>query len=246
MVLQNAPDALKYHTNHGGESMSDAYTSKEKADPVIPPGPASSKRGGGDFQPYVVIAVGSPRKKGNSATLAKQVAAGASLSGAKVETFFLHYLNIRPCTACDGCRKKEHIDCVIQDDMQMLYPKLRSADAVVIASPIYWFTVSAQTKLFMDRWYGLGGDDGYALEGKRFGIVLAYGDVDPFVSGAVNALRTLQDALGFIEAEIVGMVYGSASKAGEIKNNKDLMDEAFELGKKLALGNPLLPHLGAP
>jgi multimeric flavodoxin WrbA len=226
--------------------MTKACTPKDKAEPVVPPRPDSLKRGGGDSQPYVVIAVGSPRRKGNSATLAKQVAAGAGSSGAKVEMFFLHHLNIKPCTACDGCRKKEHIDCVIQDDMQMLYPKLRSADAVVIASPIYWFTVSAQTKLFMDRWYGLGGDDGYALKGKRFGVVLAYADVDPFVSGAVNALRTLQDALGFIEAEIVGMVYGSASKAGEIKNNKDLMDEAFELGKKLALRSPLASHLGAP
>ena len=135
---------------------------------------------------------------------------------------------------CDGCRKKKHIDCVIQDDMQMLYPKLRCADAIVIASPIYWFTVSAQTKLFMDRWYGLGGDDGYALTGKKFGIVLAYADVDPFASGAVNALHTLQDALRFLEAEIAGMVYGSASKPGEIRSNKALMDQAFELGKALA------------
>jgi multimeric flavodoxin WrbA len=116
----------------------------------------------------------------------------------------------------------------------MLYTKLRSADAIVIASPIYWFTVSAQTKLFMDRWYGLGGDNGYALAGKKFGIVLAYADVDPFFSGAVNALRTFQDALRFIEAEIVGMVYGSASKAGEIRNNKALMDEAYDLGKRIA------------
>jgi multimeric flavodoxin WrbA len=214
--------------------MSKPSTPTATAKNVTHPNPSLGKGGRGDFQPNVLIAVGSPRKKGNSATLAKQVAAGAGSAGAKVETVFLHDLNIKPCTACDGCRKKKHIDCVIQDDMQMLYPKLRSADAIVIASPIYWFTVSAQTKLFIDRWYGLGGDNGYALAGKKFGIVLAYADVDPFVSGAVNALRTLQDALGFIEAEIVGMVYGSASKAGEIKNNKALMDDAFELGKTIA------------
>jgi len=197
------------------------------------PNPALQKENPSDFHPYIMIAVGSPRKKGNSATLAKQVAAGAGSAGGNVETFFLHDLNIKPCSACDGCRKKKHVDCVIQDDMQLLYPKLRSADAVVLASPIYWFTLSAQTKLFIDRWYGLGGDSGYALAGKKFGIVLAYADVDPFVSGAVNALHTLQDALGFIDAKIVGMVYGSATKAGEIKQNKDLMDEAFELGRKL-------------
>jgi multimeric flavodoxin WrbA len=183
----------------------------------------------------VMIAVGSPRKRGNSSTLAAQVAAGAKAGGAKVETFYLHGMNIKPCTACDGCRKKTHVDCVIKDDMQMLYPKLRSADVIVIASPIYWFTLSAQTKLFIDRWYGLGTAEGYALAGKKFAILLSYADADPFLSGAVNALRTFQDALRFIEAELVGMVYGSASKAGEISKNKALMDEAYKLGQKIAM-----------
>jgi multimeric flavodoxin WrbA len=182
----------------------------------------------------VMIAVGSPRKRGNSSTLAAQVAGGAKAGGAQVETFFLHGMDIKPCTACGGCRKKVHVDCVIKDDMQLLYPKLRSADVIVIASPIYWFTFSAQTKLFMDRWYGLGGNEGYALAGKKFAVLLSYADADPFLSGAVNALRTLQDALQFIEAELVGMVYGSASEAGEIKKNKALMKEAYELGRKLA------------
>jgi multimeric flavodoxin WrbA len=182
-----------------------------------------------------MVVIGSPRKRGNSSVLAKRVVAGAKAGGAKVETFSLHEMNIKPCTACDGCRKNPKIDCVIQDDMRILYPKLKSADAIVIASPVYWFTVSAQTKLFMDRWYGLGGDEGYALAGKRFGIVLAYAGEDPFVSGAVNALRMFQDALRFIDAKIVGMVYGSAWKAGEVRKNKALMAEAYELGKKIAL-----------
>jgi multimeric flavodoxin WrbA len=182
----------------------------------------------------VMIAVGSPRKRGNSSTLAAQVAGGAKAGGAQVETFYLHGMDIKPCTACGGCRKKTHVDCVIKDDMQLLYPKLRTADVIVIASPIYWFTFSAQTKLFMDRWYGLGGNEGYALAGKKFAVLLSYADADPFLSGAVNALRTLQDALQFIEAELVGMVYGSASEAGEIKKNKALMKEAYELGLKLA------------
>jgi multimeric flavodoxin WrbA len=182
----------------------------------------------------VMIAVGSPRKRGNSSTLAAQVAGGAKAAGAQVETFHLHGMNIKPCTACGGCRKKTHVDCVIKDDMQKLYPKLRSADAIVIASPIYWFTFSAQTKLFIDRWYGLGSEEGYALSGKKFAILLSYADADPFLSGAVNALRTFQDALRFIEADLVGMVYGSASEAGEIKKNEALMKEAYELGRKLA------------
>ncbi len=182
----------------------------------------------------VMIVVGSPRKKGNSATLAQRAAAGAKAQGAEVETFFLHGMNIQPCNACDACRKKKDMDCVLNDDMRKLYPKLRKADAILIASPIYWFTVSAQTKLFLDRWYALGSEEeGYALTGKRFGIVLTYADADPFISGAVNALRTFQDAFRFLGAKSVGMVYGSAWKAGEIRRNKRVMAEAYELGRKL-------------
>ena len=79
-----------------------------------------------------------------------------------------------------------------------------------------------------------GGDDGYELAGKKFAIVLAYADADPFTSGAVNALRTFQDAFNFIGAELVGAVYGSAWKAGEIKKNKAVMEAAYELGRKIA------------
>ena len=119
--------------------------------------------------------------------------------------------------------------------MQPLYQKLREADAIVIASPIYWFTVSAQTKVFMDRLYALQNPDGKnALAGKRIGILFAYEASDPFTSGAVNAMRTFQDMFNYIGSEIAGMVYGSALKAGEIQNNQDVMEKAYELGKQLA------------
>jgi len=181
----------------------------------------------------VLIFQGSPRKKGNSALLAERVMDGARAAGAEVESFYLHGMNIKPCTGCDACRRKGQRDCILKDDMAPLYSKLRKADAIVMATPVYWFTVSAQTKLFMDRWYAMGGDEGYPFKGKRFGIVLAYGDEDPFCSGAVNALRTFEDALGYVGAEIVGMIYGSASKAGDIKKNKALLREADQLGKDL-------------
>jgi len=183
----------------------------------------------------VMIVVGSPRKRGNSSTLAKQVSSGAKDAGATVELFNLHDMNIKPCSACDGCRKKRATGCVIRDDMQKLYPKMRAADAIVIASPIYWFTVSAQTKLFMDRWYAFGADENYkVLAEKKFGIVLVYADADPFSSGAVNALRTFQDAFNYLGAQVVGTVYGSAWKAGEISQNKAVMKQAYALGEKIA------------
>jgi multimeric flavodoxin WrbA len=186
-------------------------------------------------QKNVMIVVGSPRKRGNSSTLAKQVASGAKDAGAAVELVFLHGMDIKPCSACEGCRKKRGIDCVIRDDMRTLYPTMRAADAIVIASPIYWFTVSSQTKLFMDRWYAFGADENYkVLAEKKFGIVLAYADADPFSSGAVNALRTFQDAFHYLGAELVGTVYGSAWKAGEISKNKAVMKQAYALGEKIA------------
>ena len=183
----------------------------------------------------VLVVMGSPRKNGNSATLAKQVAAGAEAAGAKVESLYLHDMNIQPCTACDVCREDTVKDCVIDDDMQALYAKLRRVDGLVIASPVYWFTVSAQTKAFMDRWYAFGNpQEKYAaFSGKRIVIVLTYGDIDPFASGAVNALRTFQDAFNYVGSEIVGMIYGSASEAGEIGTNRDLMEKAYALGKQL-------------
>jgi multimeric flavodoxin WrbA len=183
----------------------------------------------------VMVVIGSPRKNGNSSALAKLVATGARAGRAEVETFYLRDLKIKPCTACDYCRKKSQPGCILKDDMQKLYPKIRKADAIVIASPIYWFTLSAQTKLFMDRWYALGTDEGYALAGKKFGILLTYEDADPFVSGAVNALRTFQDAIRYVEGELVGMVYGSAGRAGEIRKNKKVLAAAYDLGKRLTV-----------
>ncbi|MCX6000282.1 MAG: flavodoxin family protein [Chloroflexi bacterium] len=184
----------------------------------------------------VVVVLGGRREEGNSATLAAELIRGAWEAGAMVERFYLHGMTIRPCRACQACQESSDKDCAVDDDMKMLYPRLRAADALVIASPIYWFTVSAQTKLFMDRCYALGGPDGHALAGKDFGIILTYADSDPFTSGAVNAMRTFQDACRFLGARIAGMVYGSASEAGEIKSNRELMDKAYELGKKLACG----------
>ena len=69
--------------------------------------------------------------------------------------------------------------------------------------------------------------------GARYQAPYFYGGEDPFDSGCVNALRTFQDAYGYVGAKIEGFVYGSAMKAGEIKKNKALLEAAFELGKKL-------------
>ena len=183
---------------------------------------------------HILILKGSPREKGNSSTLADQVAAGAAASGAQVESFVLQDMNIQPCNACDACHETGDMQCVIEDDMQPLYPKLRNADAIVIASPIYWFTMSAQTKLCIDRWYALEGPRGNALAGKQIGIVLTYGDSNQFTSGAINAMRAFEDMFRYIKAEIVGMVYGTAMNPGDAQKQPDLMERAYKLGQELA------------
>ena len=181
----------------------------------------------------VLVILGSPRKKGNSSTLADRISRGAKSAGAKVETLFLQDLKISPCRGCDTCQTHDSKGCAIEDDMQKIYPKLIRANAWVIASPVYWFTMSAQTKIFMDRCYALPAYAKDPFAGKRIAIAMSYGDIDAIKSGCVNALRTFQDAFSYTRSKIVGMVYGSAMKAGEIANNKALMREAEELGKLL-------------
>ena len=181
----------------------------------------------------ILILKSSPRKRANSSILADQVTAGASAAGAAVEGFDLHSLTIHPCDACDFCHGAGDAGCVINDDMQMLYPKLRAADGIVIASPIYWFTLSAQAKLCIDRWYALEGPEGSALRGKLFGLVLTYGDDDPYSAGAVNAIHTFQDMCRYLKADLAGIVYGSASDPGEIQGQAALLARAFQLGQRL-------------
>ena len=182
----------------------------------------------------VLVLLGSPRKMGNSAILAERIAGGAKSAKAMVETIYLHGMNIAPCKACFTCQKKNSKGCSIKDDMQGIYAKLIEADAWVIASPVYWFNMSAQTKLFMDRCFALPAYQKEPFFGKRIAIAMTYGGEDPFDSGCVNALRTFQDAFRYIEAKIVGMIYGSAMDAGQIRSNKKVMKEAFDLGKTLA------------
>ena len=188
--------------------------------------------------PKVIVFLGSPRKKGNSAILAAQIAKGAKAAGAKVETIYLQGLKIAPCRSCYACQKEKSRGCAIKDEMQALYPKLLAAGAWVIASPVYWFTMSAQTKIFMDRCFALPAYVKNPFAGKRIAIAMSYGDADPFGSGCVNALRTFQDAFNYTGAKIVGMVYGSAYGAGEIRANDVLMKAAGELGKELVCPSP--------
>ena len=182
----------------------------------------------------ILVVHSSPRKKGNSNTLANEIIKGAESAGAEVESVYLHGMDISPCNACYACQKKDSNGCAIDDEMQTIYPKLVECDTWVIASPVYWFNMSAQTKLFMDRCFALLAYADNPFAGKRVAIAMSYGDTDPFNSGCINALRSFQDAFNYVGAKMVGMVYGSAEAPGEIESNADLMQRAESLGRKLA------------
>ena len=181
---------------------------------------------------HLLLLKASPREWGNSAVLADQVAQGARRVGAEVESIALHTLDIRPCDACDLCREGND-GGVIEDDMQPLYPKLRAADAIVIATPVYWFTLSAQAKLFIDRWYALVAETPNPLRGKQFALVLTYGDSDLHTSGGIHALHTFEHMVRYLRSEMVGCVHGSASDPGDVQKQPALMEEALKLGESI-------------
>jgi len=186
--------------------------------------------------PQILILKASPRERGNSATLADRLALGASEAGAQVESIYLHGLDIRACDACDLCQEPGS-SCVIEDDMQPLYPKLAEADAIVLASPIYWFTFSAQLKLCMDRWYAFQSSRYQEIKNKSFGILLTYGDTDLYTSGAINAIHTFESMARFLHGELAGIVHASLDEAGEAAQQPALLEQAYQLGRQLALGH---------
>ncbi len=98
---------------------------------------------------YVLGVLGSPREGGNTDLLLDAALEGAAEAGAKVEKVTLSKLNVGPCTACEGCA--DGMRCTTDDDMQSLYPKLEEADVIILASPVYFYGVSAQMKAFIDR-----------------------------------------------------------------------------------------------
>lgn len=176
-----------------------------------------------------VAILASPRKNGNSATLADRAMEGIRDEGGACESICLNRLHIRPCQACGFCQREKGNKCAIKDDMYIVYEALAQSDILLIASPIYMFTVSAQLKLFMDRCYAVPA----LLRDKKVGVLLTYGDTDEYTSGAINAINTIRDEYRYKHAELIGILHGSANKRGEIAQNTRLMDEACQLGHAL-------------
>ena len=181
----------------------------------------------------ILIFNGSPRKKGNTATLIDECLKGIRDAGSDAEVFVLNKMKIKPCQFCDWCIKNKMLACVTKDDMQELYPKLLVSDVLIFASPIFWFSFSAQMKLFIDRLYAFHGQGSFALRNKKVASILVYGDNNVETSGVNNAIANFHDIFSYMQSEIVDIIHGTAYRIGDAEKNKKLMSEAYQLGLKL-------------
>jgi len=99
----------------------------------------------------ITVLIGSPRKGGNTEMLADAFIEGARMAGAEVTKYSLRGKKIAPCVNCDYCHS--HSSCILADDMTEVYELLQKTDSVVFATPIYFYTMSAQLKALLDRLY---------------------------------------------------------------------------------------------
>lgn len=103
----------------------------------------------------ILVLTGSPRKNGNSATLADHFIRGAKEAGHSVERFDAAFKNVHPCIACNSCGMDG--PCVFKDDFEFVRKHIIDADCVVFATPMYYFGISSQLKAVIDRFYAING-----------------------------------------------------------------------------------------
>ncbi len=113
----------------------------------------------------IVILNGSPRKNGNTSALVQKFTQGARQAGHTVSEFFLSDMKINGCKGCFGGHSSRPCPCVQKDDMDRIYPAIRTCDVVVLASPLYYWNFSGQLRTAMDRLFALEENDGNLLRG---------------------------------------------------------------------------------
>ena len=115
----------------------------------------------------ILIINGSPRKSKNCSKIINNIVEKFQINNIEYEVLDIYKMNIDYCTACDYCCKTGK--CRIKDDMTPIYKDIRECDTIAIISPVYWWQVSAQAKLFIDRLYSLEREE---LEGKKLIVVV--------------------------------------------------------------------------
>lgn len=148
----------------------------------------------------IVVLSGSPRKDGNTVRLSDAFIEGASAAGKEVTLFRVAGLKIGGCRACEYCFKNQGV-CVQKDDMPPILDALRQADALVLASPVYYFGVTAQIKLVIDRFFALIQE---GMPGKRAALLLTCGD--PSESAAEPSVGMFRHICGYQKWEEAGVI----------------------------------------
>ena len=187
---------------------------------------------------HILIILGSPRKNGNSETLAQAVAGGIlQHPHATLEFIRLNDLHISPCQGCGGCNKTS--TCVIDDDMTPLYEKVDACDQLILVSPIYFYGLSAQCKIFIDRFQArwarkyLAGVR-FRIDEQRKGYLLATAATEgkKVFDGALLTARTFLDA---IDLELGNsLLIRGVDQRGAVKERSEILEQATAFGKEIA------------
>jgi len=187
----------------------------------------------------IVAVYGSPRRKGNTAALLDAAIAGAREAGASVESFVLRDLKWSPCLEIYRCAKDG--ECAIRDDFQNVRDRILAARGLILATPIFFYTVSAQTKAFMDRFQSLWVKK-YWIEktpfGKRplprKGLFIAAGATrgKRLFDGTLRTVRYFFDVL---DMELwKSLLYRGLDFAGDVQKHPEYLQQARDAGKELA------------
>ena len=188
----------------------------------------------------IVAIYGSPRRQGNTAALLKRSVQGARDAGAEVHEIVLRDLEISPCLEIYGCLKDGR--CAIKDDFQGIQDKLLDADGVMLATPIFFYTVSAHTKILMDRCQSLWVKK-YWIDKvqmgrwvpKRKGLFISVGATSGkrLFSGALLSVRYFFDVLDTNLWK--SLLYRGIDFKGDVLKRPECLDEAYATGKALAV-----------
>lgn len=172
----------------------------------------------------VLILSSSPRRGGNSDTLCDEFMRGALEAGHRVGKIFLRDLHIGYCTGCGACYQGAH-PCPQRDDAAAVLERMIAADVIVMATPVYFYTLSAQMKTLIDRCCARYTE----MSGKEFYFILTAAEQDvAALERTMECFRGLLDCLD--DPQERGVVYGTGAwKAGEIRS-LPAMREAYEFG----------------
>ena len=179
--------------------------------------------------------MGSPRLKGNTDLLLEEALKGAQSRQAEVEKLIVDKMKITPCKEYYACLKDGN--CVMRDDMDTIIPKLIEVDGIIVASPMFFYGVTAQLKALIDRCQALWVRRNILKtipDSNKRGVFIGVGATKgkQLFDGSVLVIKYFFQAFG---AEYVDeLLVRGVDKRGEIKEHPDLLKKAFELGERLA------------